>query len=123
MVEAIVPLFPRYAFVAFPDGTPWTPARYTPGVAALLMHDKHPGLVPTNAIQMLMSGDDARCKLEPVGSIWKRGMPCIVEHGAGYKMQGVVQDIRGARADVTVMMLGELRNIDVDVQRLKTRDA
>jgi transcription antitermination factor NusG len=122
MVEAIVPLFPRYAFIAFADGQSWAGAWYTPGVASILMHDKHPGLVRTNAIQMLMADDDARCKLEPVGSMWKRGMPCIVEHGAGYKMQGVVQDIRGARADVTVMMLGELRNIDVDVQRLRARD-
>jgi transcription antitermination factor NusG len=117
-----VPLFPRYAFVLIPPRQPWTPVRYSPGVDQLLMNGMRPAYVPEDVIELLQASDDARLAVPPVGAYWRPGDACRVLHGAGYDLDGVVRGIRGARADVGVMMFGELRNIDVDVQRLRVRD-
>jgi transcription antitermination factor NusG len=116
------PLFPRYAFVLIPEHQPWTPVRYSPGVDQLLMNGMRPAYVPEDAIELLQANDDARRVVPPPGADWRPGDACKVLHGAGYDLDGVVREIRGARADVGVMMFGELRNIDVDVQRLRVRD-
>lgn len=110
------PLFPRYAFVAIGQ-QPWTPVRYAPGVDQLLMNGMRPAFVPDEAVEVLQAGEGVRLVVPPVGAHWRPGDACKVN-----ELEGVVHAINGDRAHIGVVMFGELRNIDVEVQRLRVRE-
>ena len=66
VVECV--LFPRYVFLALAPGEPWAPARYTPGVAGLLMNDGHPAMALEADMRALQATEALRRTLDPPGT-------------------------------------------------------
>jgi hypothetical protein len=123
------PLFPNYAFVALGEHDPWTPARYAPGVAALLMGDGEPQHLDAGVLEAVQAAvASRRCQTAEITS-WAPGMPCSLRKGYAFEgLPAVVISLEAdpryptATATIAIMMLGHLRNVSVNLDCLKARD-
>lgn len=116
-----VPLFPRYAFVALPDGEPWTPVRYADGVHSLIMNDAKPAYVPDGTVELLQAGDEVRSVIPEPGSAWRPGDACLIVHGAFAGMDAVVDAIDGETMLVAVLFFGQMRSVRLRSNALRER--
>lgn len=114
------PLFTRYAFVTI-DGH-WTPIRYCPGVAALLMTDGKPNAVAKGAVEALQATNELRRHLPAPNAQWAPGTPCGLANGLPLSgLPAVVTELRGHQVNVAIMFLGQLRHIRVHASQLVPR--
>jgi transcription antitermination factor NusG len=117
----VVPLFPRYAFVALPHGEPWTPVRYAEGVHLLIMNDAKPAYVPDGTVELLQAGDEVRSVIPEPGSAWRPGDACLIMHGAFAGMDAVVDAIDGQKLLISVLFFGQMRSISLTATSLRER--
>lgn len=115
-----VPLFARYLFVRFPGN--WTPIRYCPGVYRIVFAGAEPSLCPNDALEAVRSALQARETLAATEPAWKPGTPCSLLYGPLRGMPAIVTKVRTSTANITIMMLGQLRRVTVDLDCLRARD-
>jgi len=118
-----LPLFPRYAFVLHATDQPWIPIRYTPGVRALIVDaERKPQYTRNGAVEALQAGDALRCSPRPPGAEWAPGDACSLAAGVFKGQPAAIIAIEDEIAEVSVIMLGELRTVRVPVECLVPRD-
>lgn len=115
------PLFPRYLFVRNPGH--WTPILYCPGVHQIVMMDGKPGIVATAAISALQAAEAVRATLPPANRQWAPGTPCVVSGGVLEGHPAIVLKVGADMALVSLLMLGQLREVAVALDCLSPRDA
>jgi len=117
-----IPLFPGYLFMQLATSDPWTPIRYAPGVANLLMAAGRPEQVRPGLVEALQAGDSARRSIAPPAATWTPGAPCKLADGRFNGCEAVV--IHAApigNIRVALLMFGALREIDVPAEWLEPR--
>lgn len=117
------PLFCRYAFVHLDGQTSWTPILYTRGVYDLIRsrdtgipHIARPGVV-----EALRAGEAVRRTPTTNEDLYRPGAPCEAVLGGGLKVDGVVLECGKHNAIVAAIMFGQLREIVVDLCKLRLR--
>ena len=122
---AHVPLFRGYLFLALDPGQGWVAARYCAGVHKICMaggHLGHPNYVRPGVLDALRAGDELRRCLPLPEDTWPPGTPCRLANGSPLDgIDAVVHRVDGDRAQVHVLMFGELREVVVQVECLATR--
>lgn len=116
------PLWPGYAFVELDLAKPWSPVIRAPGVFQLLMNGQLPAICPDHALQAVQSALQAAEALAGEKERWKPGAVCTAILGGGIRVDGIVTAIRGQKATIATIMLGGLRELVVDVDRLRLRE-
>lgn len=119
-VEA--PLFPSYLFVLHSPADPWTPIRYAAGIASLLVDNGGLAYTRTGEIEALIDTEADR-RMPPADTQIRPGSACVVARGPCSGADGVVLDVAGTRARVSLLMLGALRSVTLPVAHLEQRDA
>lgn len=110
------PLFARYLFVRFPGN--WTPIRYCPGVYRIVSAGQTPSLASEAAVSALQA-------LKPKPLIqggFTPGTPVALSGGVLDGCQGVILKAGAEMALVSLIMLGQLREVSVSVDCLRERD-
>ncbi|HEX3399409.1 MAG TPA: transcription termination/antitermination NusG family protein [Acetobacteraceae bacterium] len=115
-----VPLFPGYLFVTI-DG-PWSPIRYAPGVAALLMVGCRPGRLADGAVAALQGAQAQRAAAGPAAPQWAPGAPCRLATGPFSGQPAVVLATHRDTATLAVLLFGALREVQAPVAWLVRRD-
>jgi transcription antitermination factor NusG len=115
-----VPLFAGYLFVTI-DG-PWSPIRYAPGVAALLMVGCRPGRLADGAVAALQGAQAMRAAAGAATPQWAPGAPCTLRDGAFAGHPAVVLAVSGRRAQVSVLLFGALRTVSAATAALLPRE-
>jgi transcription antitermination factor NusG len=120
-----IPLFPRYAFVQFDAmRDPWMPIMHTLGVRSLLCRpDGTPEPCRAGAVEAVRAVEALAATQLPDRRSWAPGMACSLATGVLRDTPAVVLAIQGDAAYVSMMMLGHLREISVQLDCLKARDA
>jgi transcription antitermination factor NusG len=116
------PLFPGYLFVGWQQPESWSPIKAAPGVKSLVGTNGKPGMVRQGTVEALQAGDDARRTPTPPGALWAAGDPCQPSHGPFRGLPAAVMGMDGEIATIAVMMLGQLRRIQIPVEHLSLRD-
>jgi transcriptional antiterminator RfaH len=118
-----VPLFSPYLFIHFDARSGWTPIWNTPGVARLLMADGKPAPCPERAVEAIQAGAGLRRTLTPPEALWRPGAACRLAGGGAFDgHDAVVTAVHHDRALVALLMLGHLREVQVSLDCLATRD-
>lgn len=115
------PLFPGYCFV-FVSG-PWTPIRYCPGVAKLLMTAGKPNVVRAGVLEALQAGEAARRYVTPPEGLWRPGAACRLVLGPFQGQDAVVVAVGKRQVLVAFPVLGALREVRVQLDAVGVRDA
>jgi transcription antitermination factor NusG len=116
-----VPLFAGYVFVII-DG-PWTPVRYAPGVAALLMDGTKPGRLADGAVEALQAAQAQRAAAGAETPQWAPGTPCTLRDGHAFSGHpAVVLTVSGRHAQLSVMLFGALRTVSAATAALLPRE-
>jgi len=121
-----VPLFAGYVFVRFDAlRDPWRPITNTPGVYALLRSSSTgiPEPVRAGAVEALQAGNEARRSIPPPGALWAPGAVLEVSGGIFRGHRVALVRVEKDRAAVLLMMLGVLRQVDIDLCHLAEADA
>lgn len=113
------PLFTGYLFVSVSG--PWTPIRYCPGVARLLMQGGKPNMVPDGAVSVLQAGEGVRRCPTPREGLQRPGAACRIVYGPCQGMEAVVVKAEGRKVTILVAMLGGLRKARVEARALVAR--
>lgn len=126
--EREVPLFGRYLFVSLGPDEPWTPVRYSPGIARLLGPEgQKPQPVPDAVLSTLQAGEALRRCVTPAGaqnaSRWPPGAAVTLSGGAFAGQAAVVMLCRGKTAVVALPVFGQVRQVIVATALLAPRGA
>lgn len=116
------PLWPGYLFVQLDLAKPWSPIRYAPGVFQLLMIDGQPAICPQSVVEALWEGEELRRIPTTPDTLHRPGAVCEAVLGGGITVDGTVLAVRGQKATIATIMLGGLRELVVDLNRLRLRD-
>jgi transcription antitermination factor NusG len=117
------PLFPRYGFIAFDHrDTSWSPIRDTPGVVDLVRCGSLPAYTNATVVERLQAVQELAATPQPETSQWAPGVPCSPATGAFAGHPAVVVEVRGERAEIAMLLFGELRRVLVDVRCLVARE-
>ena len=116
------PAFPRYVFVRMDLTKPWNPVRYAPGVFNLVSFDGKPATCSDAAVEAVRKAVDAADAFSAAGDAWKPGAPCSLAAGPLAGMSGIVLSVGHDMALVSLMMLGHLREVAVQLSCLSQRD-
>ena len=126
----VVPLFPRYGFIAFDHrDTSWSPIRDTPGVVDLVRCGSLPAYTADAAVTALRSALDApqAAAASSQAPDARRRVGALVAPIGGTPFAGhpavVTEILTGNRAMIAMMLFGELRQVSVDVSSLVARDS
>ena|SRR5215472_12603486 len=118
------PLFPRYAFLRHAEGQPLIPVWHTPGVRALIVNaERKPQYARNGAVEALQATEPFRRSPLPPGAEWAPGDACSLAAGVFKGQPAAVSAIEDEIAEVSVIMLGELRSVRVPVECLIPRDS
>jgi transcriptional antiterminator RfaH len=118
--RVMVPLWPGYVFVQHDNPDLWRPIREAPGVANVLRCG--------NRIQWVRAGALAHARAVIDGTRYPTcdlvvGAACSVVSGPLAGMSGIVLKVSQEYANVSLMMLGQLRSLLVSLDCLKPREA
>lgn len=116
------PLFPRYLFVELSTDDPWTPIRYSPGVYKLLMNDGKVVYARKGAVEALREGDAQRATPALENARWAPGAAVAVANGMFQGVPAVVLSVGKDMALIAMLMLGQLREVAVDLSNLAPRE-
>ena len=119
-----LPLFPRYLFVMFDHHTAsWSPIRATLGVTDIIRCGAEPQYAAAGAVEALQATDAARRTSPPSpAATWRPGAAVAVSAGVFAGFPGVVLETDGDTALVSVMFLGQLRQVSLPGEYLTARD-
>jgi len=118
---ALKPLFAGYIFCQHDPRDPWRPIRYCPGIRANLLGGKGIQYARDDAVAALQATDAQR--LLPIHRTpWRPGAVCELCDGPFHGQPAVVLHVEKDVALVSMLMLGELREVAVDVSCLKLRE-
>lgn len=121
--EALVPLYPRYLFVQFDArAESWSPIRAAPGVADLVRCGSEVQYARAGAVSALQAGEALR-RTHPSGGGLRLapGSAVGVSRGILEGQRGVVVSVGRTSARVTLLMLGQLRDVTVPLDALQAR--
>ncbi len=123
VVDRIVPLFPRYAFVHFdPLRDRWGRIRHTRGVLALIRHaPESPTPVPHGVVENLMQRTSARGVVDDPGDEPRhipRGAAVSVLEGPMAGLGGICTISSENRCSVLISMLGREVPVTMDPRHL-----
>lgn len=118
------PLFPGYCFVRLDLDRPWSPVKHAPGVFTLLSIDGIPSICPDAVLSVLQASEALRATPTPTSASWAPGMACSLRKGYAFEgLPAVVTAIEpGDVASVSIMFLGQLRNVSLPLDCLVGRD-
>lgn len=118
--NVVVPLFSGYAFVRISPTDPWRPITYTPGVYDLLRDATgKPRYMFAGAVEALEASEHVRRTPTPPDALWSPGRACGLSEGAFRGHGAVVVSVAGESAVVSVLMLGQLRDLCVPLRWLR----
>lgn len=112
------PLFSGYVFVNHEPNTSWRPIRETPGIQSLLKCGDKLQYARAGAVEALQATEHLRAIPLPPHSLWRLGDACRLAHGPFQRLHAVVAALDGEIATVTILMLGELRDIRIEINNL-----
>jgi len=119
----IRPLFSRYLFVMFNHHTSsWSPIRATPGVADLLRNGAEIAYLNAGALRALRDGEALRATPAHPGAHWAPGAPVAVSGGVFSGHDAVITQVHGDQAQISLIMLGQMRQLTVPVACLVARE-
>jgi len=118
-----VPLFPGYLFVRLDLAQPWNPVRYAPGVFQLLMTGDRPSICPEGAVSALQAAEAERATYPRQEPPWRPGDAVSLGKGPMEGQHAIVLSVGTDMALVSLLMFGQLREVAVDVDCLRARDA
>jgi transcription antitermination factor NusG len=118
----IQPLFPGYCFVQMDLTKPWSPVISAPGVFQLLSFDGKPATCSDTVVEAVRSALHAAEAVSAPEHHWKPGTPCSLALGPLAGMPAIVTQVGHDMATVAVMMLGQLREIAVQLDCLRLRE-
>jgi transcriptional antiterminator RfaH len=112
-------LFPGYCFIWIE--LQWTPARWCPGVTAILLNGDQPAHVPNQVISELKGREDRRGFIRLPkrsrlngGSLFAPGDQVRVKAGPMSGLSGLVQGLKPhQRIEVLLTMLGSLQRVEL----------
>jgi transcription antitermination factor NusG len=114
----LVPLFPRYLFVANDSPTLWRPIREAPGVASVLTIGDRVQYAPQGVLATLQANEASRRSIVPPGTLYAPGDAVSLSRGALAGHQGVVLTTTPTHARVALVLLGGLRTVTVRLDAL-----
>src|SRR5215471_11552991 len=114
-----VPLWPGYVFVMLDQHDPWQPINCTYGVYRLVGNHGGPTPLQHGTLEAAMQAFNAN-ETTPCNP-WQRGAVCTIVNGPLNGMNAVVTEVEDDVAMVSVMMLGQLRNVAVHTNALALR--
>jgi transcriptional antiterminator RfaH len=118
-----VPAFAGYLFVQHDPATSWGPIRDTPGVSAVLRCGNRIQYARAGTVEAL-EGALGRAGVEQrKGRQWAPGASCVVARGIFAGHPAVVLDVVAEAAFVSILFLGELREVALALDSIKARDA
>jgi transcriptional antiterminator RfaH len=115
-------LFPGYLFCRLDLSRPWYPIRYAPGVYGLILTDGIPSICPDAAVNALRASEALRSIPPTQDDLWAPGMACTPATGPFRNHPAIVTSVHRDEATITLMFLGHLRNVSVNLDCLKARD-
>lgn len=118
----LAPLWPGYLFVHHNSRDSWRPIYETPGIRSVLKHRDQIQWVRAGAVEAVEALEDARRHLPAVNAQWAPGAVCRVATGIMAGFPGVVLSTGHDMALVSLMFLGQLREISLPVECLVARD-
>ena len=115
------PLFPTYLFAAV-DEHSWFPIRRMPGVRTVLMNGyAQPHWLPHGTVEAIQASDALRM-LPTTQSHVQPGSAVTLTDGPFHGLNAVVLSVGTDMALVSLMMLGQLRNVAVALSCLMARE-
>lgn len=122
--NAEAPLFPGYCFVGLGDADPWRPITNTRGVYALLRDPTtgKPRPLRQGVLEAVREAEAVARTRMTFGHGWSPGQPCALDYGAFQDQPAVVLKVGQDMALVSMLMFGELREVAVSLDCLRTRD-
>src|SRR5215469_41339 len=117
------PLFPGYIFCPHNSADPWRPIRYCPGIRANLLGGVGVQYARAADVEALQATEPFRRSPLPPGAEWAPGDACSLAAGVFKGQPAAVTAIEDEIAEVSVIMLGELRSVRVPVDCLIPRDS
>jgi len=118
-----IPLFPAYCFVRLDLRDPWYPVRYAPGVYKLLLDaEGWPQPVARGAVEALEATELVRAIPPAANASWAPGMPCRAATSPLRDLDAVVTQVHGNNATISLIMLGQMRQLTVPVACLVARE-
>ena len=122
--QVLVPLFPRYLFVRHDRADVWRPIREAPGVNAVLTSGNRIQWVRAGAVEALQAGEaDRRTWGSGQGPVWRPGAAVRVARGIFAGHPGVVTTVDHEALTVSVLFLGQLRNVALSPDSVEPRDS
>jgi transcription antitermination factor NusG len=120
---AIRPLFPGYVFALHNPRDPWRPLRYCPGVKANLLGGASVQYARAGAVEALRATEHVRRGVYPVGAQWRPGAAVRVAIGVFAGLPGVVMQLDADIALVSVLFLGQFRDVALSLDCIEPREA
>jgi transcription antitermination factor NusG len=118
----LVPLWSGYLFVHYDSRDPRRPIRETPGVRDVIRCGNQIQWAPEAEIRALQATEAARRSLTPETTQWAPGALCSLLAGPFAGLPAIVTSLHRDEATITLMFLGHLRNVSVNLDCLKVRD-
>jgi transcription antitermination factor NusG len=118
---AIVPLWPGYLFVHHDSRDSWRPIYETPGVKAVIRCGSEIQWAPEAEISALQATEASRRCLTPETTQWAPGALCSLLAGPFAGLPAIVTSLHRGDATITLMFLGHLRNVSVNLDCLSLR--
>jgi transcription antitermination factor NusG len=119
------PLWPGYLFVHIRLDQPWNPVRYCPGVFSLLSVNGTPSVCPDSqmaAVQGAVHAAETAGRGEGADNMqFPPGTLVAVANGVLRNCHGIVTARHHDRADVALVMFGQLRNLSIRLSDLRPR--
>jgi transcriptional antiterminator RfaH len=115
VLDAVVPMFPRYMFINLNDTTDnWKPIRSTLGVSRIVRFGELPARIPDALIDALRASEGPEGIHEPSHLHLRRGDPVQIVDGvlAGYE---AVYESASSRERVTLLLKIAGRQVSVQV--------
>lgn len=117
-----VPAFARYVLVRHRKGEPFSPIRYTEGVARLLTMDGHPLHASSEAVESLRAVLGAASTQEAGDAPYRPGQALRWRSGALRGIDAIAIHSDRRITTVSAIMLGQLRTVTAPTRDFALRD-
>jgi transcription antitermination factor NusG len=116
------PLFPGYIFVPYSPPDLWRPIRYCPGIRANLLGGNGIQYVSADVLEAIRASLALSAAYLPEIAYVAPGMAVSLRKGIAFEgLPGVVLEVAGEMAKVSIMFLGQLREVVVHIDNLRLR--
>ena len=123
LVRTVIrPLFAGYIFCQHDPRDPWRPIRYCPGIRANLIGGLGVQYARAGDVEAVQAAQAQPAPIDQPDATRRVGAVVAPASGPFAQHQGVVLEIRGNRAVLAMLLFGELRQVQVPIAALVSRE-